>query len=149
MPPLLKPKKKKKKIEDNQVSDSARLISFFGTCASFEAGGGQKITVCCAPPFSNSWIRPCYRLSITCMQGRTQEFFRGGARICNIREKTQARALSARAGGGSGEGGMSRRNFWGGGKLPPCPPPPPPAAYGLACMFPYNGQFVPLLSLYW
>ena len=28
----------------------------------------------------------------------------GGGKICNIREKTQARARSARAGGGSGRG---------------------------------------------
>ena len=37
-------------------------------------------------------------------QGRTQEFFRGGGKICNIVGKTQARARSARAGGGSGRG---------------------------------------------
>ena len=70
---LKKKKKKKKKVSDSarlypgcylpppppdvdgapekKVWESPPLISFFGTCASFEAGGGPKKTSMLCPPF--------------------------------------------------------------------------------------------------
>ena len=51
-PPFWNQKKEKKKkgVWFRPVATYPPLISFFGTCASFEAGGGPKKTVCCAPP---------------------------------------------------------------------------------------------------